>query len=248
MTPKAVAIVGYKNSGKTQVVEAITRELTKRGYHVATIKHTAETTILDTPGKDTKRHRLAGAQTTAILHNKGAAIFHQNPQTIQQTAKTLGTPDYIILEGFKTQNYIPRILVPITNKETTQLTNGLEIAIARLEHRQLTHSIPIIDITDPQELTNIVQAKAFSLLPGNNCNACGHINCSEMAKALLKGESTIDQCVGYSTGGVNIKVDGKLVPLTKFTKDITRNIINGILKSLKGVNQEGKIELVIEDE
>jgi len=247
MNPPAIAIVGYKNSGKTQVVETLTKELTDRGLKVATIKHTAENTPLDTPGKDTHRHKQAGATATAILHNKGAAIYHQQPMTIQQTAKQLDNPDIIILEGFKTINHIPRILVPRNQQDIPQLENGLEIAIARLENRQLTHTTPVIDITNPIELANIVQNKAIPLLPGHNCNTCGHQTCHQLAKALLDGIATITQCTGYSTKGVTLKVDDEKIPLNRFTEKIIRNKIRGILKSLKDLNPQGKIEVKIDD-
>ena len=247
MNPPAIAIVGYKNSGKTQIVETLTKELTKRGLKVATIKHTAENTPLDTPGKDTHRHTQAGATATAILHNNGAAIYHQQSQTIQQTAKQLDNPDIIILEGFKTNNHIPRILVPRNQQDIPQLENGLEIAIARLENRQLTHTTPVIDITNPTELANIAQNKAIPLLPGHNCNTCGHQTCHQLAKALLNGTTTISHCIDYSTKGVTLKVDDEKIPLNKFTENIIRNIIKGILESLKDVNSEGKTEVKIDD-
>ena len=247
MKPRVIAIVGYKNSGKTQIVETITRELTRRGHRVATIKHTAETTPLDTPGKDTYRHTLAGATATAILHSNGAATYHQQPMTIQQAAKKLDNPDIIILEGFKTINYIPRILVPRNQQDIQKLENGLEIAIARLPDRQLTHTTPVIDITDPGTLADITQNKAIPILPGHNCNTCGHQTCHQHAKAILEGTATANQCIAYSTKGVTLKVDDEKIPLNRFTEKIIRNIIRGILQSLKDVNPTAKTEVTIDD-
>ena len=247
MTHRAIAIVGYKNSGKTQIVETITRELTQRGHRVATIKHTAENTPLDTPGKDTYRHTLAGATATAILHNNGAATYHQQPMTIQQAAKKLDNPDIIILEGFKTINYIPRILAPRNQQDIQQLENGLEIAIARLSGRQLTHTTPVIDITNPKLLADITINKAIPILPGHNCKTCGYQTCHQLAKAILEGTATITQCIGYSTKGVILKVDDEKIPLNRFTEKIIRNIIRGILESLKDVNSTGKTEVIIDD-
>ena len=61
-----VAVVGKSNSGKTTLIEKLIPELNKRGYRVATVKHHNHLLEIDTPGKDSWRHKQAGAQTTFI--------------------------------------------------------------------------------------------------------------------------------------------------------------------------------------
>ena len=132
MPPRAVAVTGFKNSGKTRVVEALTKELTLRGYKVGTLKHTADDIPLDTPGKDTSRHRAAGSTATAILQENTTAVFLDQHLTLQQTAEKLGPLDYLIIEGFKTKDTQARIIVPRENMELDQLRNGLEIAVVKV--------------------------------------------------------------------------------------------------------------------
>ncbi len=70
-----LGIVGAKNSGKTTLVEKLVTSLSKAGYDIATIKHTSHSHTFDTPGKDSYRHRKAGAQATIAVSKKDFACF-----------------------------------------------------------------------------------------------------------------------------------------------------------------------------
>ena len=68
-------IVGGKNHGKTTLVVELVQDLTGRGLRVATIKHTHHRHELDVPGKDSYRHRMAGANAVGVLSPSMTAIF-----------------------------------------------------------------------------------------------------------------------------------------------------------------------------
>ncbi|MEO2013270.1 MAG: molybdopterin-guanine dinucleotide biosynthesis protein B [Fuerstiella sp.] len=70
-----IHIVGRKNSGKTTLVCDLVRELTRQGHRVATIKHTHHNHELDTPGKDSHKHRESGAAGVGILSSQMTAVF-----------------------------------------------------------------------------------------------------------------------------------------------------------------------------
>ena len=73
--PPIVCIVGASNSGNTTFLEKLIPELVRRGYRIGTIKHDAHGFEMDREGKDTWRHRQAGAQTIAIVSpNQTATI------------------------------------------------------------------------------------------------------------------------------------------------------------------------------
>lgn len=74
-TPVRIHIVGKKNSGKTTLVCELTAELNGRGLRVATVKHTHHHHELDTPGKDSHKHREAGAVAVGILSPRMTAVF-----------------------------------------------------------------------------------------------------------------------------------------------------------------------------
>lgn len=70
-----LAVVGAKNSGKTAVLEGLISYLDSKGYRVATVKHTSHRHRFDTPGKDSYRHRQAGAGLTIAESGEEIAIF-----------------------------------------------------------------------------------------------------------------------------------------------------------------------------
>jgi molybdopterin-guanine dinucleotide biosynthesis protein B len=244
MPHKTVSVIGFKNSGKTSVVETLVKELSSRGYSVGTLKHTTDDIILDTPGKDTSRHREAGSKATAILHENTTAIFIDKHLTLQQAAAKLGEIDYLIIEGFKTINTHPRIIVPRENNELKELCNGLEIAIVKIPESKydLKTDTHILELTQSKELGDIVESKAFPMLSELDCKTCGYPDCKSMGIALLAGEANIAQCVGYSTT-FNLKVNGVDVPLNKFTRRVMENVVLGFIMTLKGGEEAKKIKL-----
>jgi recombinational DNA repair ATPase RecF len=96
VAPRAVAVVGFKAAGKTRVVEALVSELTRRGYRVGTLKHTADDQPLDKAGTDTWRHAEAGAVSSAILSDKRTAIFLKHAMNLHRTADALGEIDEFV--------------------------------------------------------------------------------------------------------------------------------------------------------
>ena len=249
MPARAVAVTGFKNSGKTRVVEALTAELTKRGYKVGTIKHTADTVTLDSPGKDTERHRKAGSRATAILQDEAAAIFLDKHLALQEAAHKLDPLDFLVIEGFKTVNTHARIIVPRDNTELDKLMNGLEIAIVNLPESSFHKDteIPQLTLDKVEELADIVVSNAFPLLPGLDCHSCGYPDCKSMGAALLVGEAKITQCIGYGSG-FKLKVNDIDVPLNNFTRTAMQNVILGFIKTLKGGEEAKKVELEFEED
>jgi molybdopterin-guanine dinucleotide biosynthesis protein B len=249
MPAKTVAVVGYKNSGKTRVVEILVKELTKHGKIVGTLKHTADDITLDTPGKDTFKHREAGSTATAIIQENTAAIFLDQYLTLQQAAKKLESLDYLIIEGFKTKNTHARIIVPRTNDELRNLRNGLEIAIVKLPESKFNKKteLPVFNNEQASNLIEVVKERAYPMLPGLDCHSCGYPDCISMGRGLLAGEAVINQCVGYGST-FNLRVNDIDVPLGNFTKDVIQNVMLGLVKTLKGGENARKIHLEFEKE
>jgi molybdopterin-guanine dinucleotide biosynthesis protein B len=79
-----LGIVGAKNSGKTTVIEQLVRNLVENGVRPATAKHTSHSHRFDTPGKDSHRHREAGAALTVVVSDEEMAVFAR-PDTLEWT-------------------------------------------------------------------------------------------------------------------------------------------------------------------
>lgn len=78
---KRLHIIGRKNHGKTTLVVDLVREFRRRGRRIATIKHTHHSHELDTPGKDSHQHRIAGADAVGIISRGLSAVFWEADQT-----------------------------------------------------------------------------------------------------------------------------------------------------------------------
>ncbi|MFP3950534.1 MAG: molybdopterin-guanine dinucleotide biosynthesis protein B [Candidatus Bathyarchaeia archaeon] len=242
--PRAVAVVGFKNSGKTRVIEGIVEVLSDRGYRVGTLKHTAEEVTLDTPGKDTWRHTSAGARSTAILSDEKAAIFRQEPLTIHEAALLLGDIEILLLEGFKSLDYIPRIIIPKNKAEVDELSNGLEIALIQPDNFEISSHIPILGFDEEEQLADAVLERAIPLLGGFDCGGCGYDSCRELAKAIMAGEAEATSCIRYASGPLTVKVNDEKVELNRFVRTLFKNIVTGMVKPLRGVESPSKIEIV----
>lgn len=107
---KRLHIIGQKNSGKTTLVVDLVTELTRQGYRVGTIKHTHHNHELDTPGKDSHRHRQAGSTAVGILSRGMNAIFwpqvNNQPNGTQSSCEKydqfdsmMNTCDLVLVEG-----------------------------------------------------------------------------------------------------------------------------------------------------
>ena len=105
MKQQVVAVVGTKKSGKTTTIENLIRELTRRGYKVAVIKHVPEPDhTIDTPGKDTWRYAQAGAKTIVSAAANEIATIEKTPlETVKLDTliKKCKGNDIVFIEGLK---------------------------------------------------------------------------------------------------------------------------------------------------
>jgi molybdopterin-guanine dinucleotide biosynthesis protein B len=109
-----IGVVGWKNSGKTTLVEALVAEFVRRGLRVATVKHTHHSFDIDHEGKDSHRHHMAGASQVIVSSRKRWAMITETPDMAEPSLETLVSHlapcDLVIAEGFKTGLH-PRIEV-----------------------------------------------------------------------------------------------------------------------------------------
>lgn len=111
MKPKIITIVGKSNSGKTTLLEKLIALLTRRGYRIGSVKHAHDGFEMDTEGKDSWRHRKAGAAATLVItQDKIAMTKDDKTGDIEKMARYLSDMDIILAEGFKRQN-LPKIEV-----------------------------------------------------------------------------------------------------------------------------------------
>ncbi len=102
---KVIGVAGFKNAGKTTLVEKLVTELTRRGRLVSTVKHAHHSFDIDHEGRDSFRHRKAGASEVAVVSMSRWAIIHESrgePEpSLQDVLTKLGPCDLVIVEGYK---------------------------------------------------------------------------------------------------------------------------------------------------
>jgi molybdopterin-guanine dinucleotide biosynthesis adapter protein len=104
-----IGVCGFKNAGKTTLVEKLVRELTKRGFRISTIKHAHHSFDIDSEGKDSFRHRLAGASQVAVVSRERVAVMTElrgeEPPSLSQVIAKLEPCDLVIVEGYKRDSH-----------------------------------------------------------------------------------------------------------------------------------------------
>lgn len=112
--PARLGIAGPSGSGKTTLIEKLVPILTATGLTVSTVKHVHHPVEIDTPGKDSFRHRQAGAHEVMIALPDGWVLHHpardKKRPGIDEVMARMGPCDLILVEGFRDMP-LPRIQV-----------------------------------------------------------------------------------------------------------------------------------------
>ena len=86
---KVFGVTGWKNSGKTGLMERLVAEFSARGFSVSTIKHAHHRFDVDHPGKDSFRHREAGAKEVLLASRNRFALIHELRDDAEPTLEQL---------------------------------------------------------------------------------------------------------------------------------------------------------------
>jgi molybdopterin-guanine dinucleotide biosynthesis adapter protein len=109
MKQNVIGITGWKNSGKTTLVEKLVAHFTSLGMKVATIKHAHHEFDIDRAGTDSFRHRKAGAREVAIVSARRWALMHEleaeGEPPLAQVLARLSPCDLVIVEGYKREGH-----------------------------------------------------------------------------------------------------------------------------------------------
>jgi molybdopterin-guanine dinucleotide biosynthesis protein B len=147
---KVYGVIGWKNSGKTSLMERLVAEITGRGLSVSTVKHVHHAVDLDQPGKDTFRHRQAGAREVVLAAADRLAIMveHRGPEPeLPAVLARLAPVDLVLVEGYKRDAH-PRVEVwrEATGQPLIQPGDPLVRAVAT--DATLTLAVPVLDLND----------------------------------------------------------------------------------------------------
>lgn len=171
-----VGFAGYSGSGKTTLVEQLIPALKKRGLRVSVVKHAHHSFDIDRPGKDTFRHREAGAFEVVVASSNRFALMREfekpSAMTVHQMiAELYDGVDWVLVEGFKDSDLLKIEVWRAPNadyegKPARYMDDDFIVAIATDAPDQLPEATqrPVLDINDAEAVADylISQQERFN--------------------------------------------------------------------------------------
>ena len=159
---KVFGVTGWKNTGKTGLMERLVREFTERGVTVSTIKHAHHAFDVDHKGKDSYRHREAGAKEVVVASGQRFALMHELRDATEPSLKDLlarlSPVDLILIEGYKREDH-PKIETYRADiKQHPRIEEDATIkALASDTEYDVTK--PLFDLNDTRAIADFIAAE-----------------------------------------------------------------------------------------
>lgn len=156
---KIFGVTGWKNSGKTGLMERLITEFTARGLTVSSIKHAHHSFDIDHPGRDSYRHRDAGARQVLLASRNRWALMHElrdeDEPSLGDLLEQLSPVDLVLIEGYKRDRH-PKI--EAHRKETGQplISPEDETIVAVASDKSVAIDRPVLDLNDTAAIANFI--------------------------------------------------------------------------------------------
>ncbi len=154
-----VSIVGKSDSGKTTLIEKLLPELTKRGYRIATVKHDTHGFEVDHEGKDSWRHKKAGAYAVVISSPEKVALIRDVERDLNLNEireKFIQEVDLVITEGYK-KDVQPKIEIFRKEKHDSLLCSQDDNLIAVVTNKKFDIDVPQFELDDIPGLADFIE-------------------------------------------------------------------------------------------
>lgn len=231
---KAIAIVGGKKTGKTELGLNLCRELKSRGLSVCAAKRSSHG--FDLGQTDTGRYQsICDAVLGSSPH--GSFANWSDERTVLDMLP-LAMADVLVLEGGKDYGWLPRILT--APGDVGEIALRPDLALARTTP-DAPGNAPVI--TDPAALADLVLERGFAL-PGLSCGECGRKGCAGLAREIVAGTATPEEC-SAAGGAVRVTINGREVGMKPFVADTFQAVLRAMLDQLKGT-APGKVRIELE--
>ena len=156
---KIFGVTGWKNSGKTSLMERLITEFTARGLSVSSVKHAHHSFDIDHPGRDSYRHRDAGARQVLLASRNRWALMHElrdeDERSLGDLLKQLSPVNLVLIEGYKRDRH-PKI--EAHRKETGQplIAPEDETIVAVASDTSVAIDRPVLDLNDTAAIANFI--------------------------------------------------------------------------------------------
>ena len=158
---RVIGVAGFKDAGKTTLVERLVAELTTRGYRISTVKHAHHSFDIDHEGRDSFRHRKAGASEVAVVSRHRWAIIHESraeeEPSLEDILAKLAPCDLVIVEGYKRDQH-DKIEVRNLGLAHPQLA-GDDPTVVAIAANGAVHGapVPVFDRDDVTALASFIE-------------------------------------------------------------------------------------------
>ena len=161
MTP-IISIIGRSGSGKTTLIEKLIPEFKKRGYRIGTIKHARCGFDIDKKGKDSSRHKNAGAEIVVIASSSKLAMVKDiNKNTLFCPENFFQDMDLVLSEGFKNEKR-PKIEVYRSLLKEKFISINDNNLIAVVTDVKTGFNVPLFGFEEIKSLTDFIEKKFLS--------------------------------------------------------------------------------------
>lgn len=159
--PAVVSIVSKKDSGKTTLLEKLIPELKARGYRVGTLKHDTHGFDIDHKGKDTWRHKQAGAETVVIASPWKVSVIKdvtQEPSLAQLVEHYLADMDIVLTEGYKREGRAQiEVFRSTAHREPLHAKGERNTLVAVVSDVTVDLGVPCFHLDDTAGLADFIQ-------------------------------------------------------------------------------------------
>jgi molybdopterin-guanine dinucleotide biosynthesis protein B len=158
---KVFGFAGWSGSGKTTLIEKLIPRFARAGLHVSLVKHAHHTFDVDQPGKDSYRHRHAGAAEVLVTSSRRWVLMHElrgaAEPPFEEQLKRLSPCDLVIVEGFK-HAAIPKLEVwrRVTGEPLLHPNDKHIVAVA--SDTAVDTRLPVLDLNDDASIASFVLA------------------------------------------------------------------------------------------
>jgi molybdopterin-guanine dinucleotide biosynthesis adapter protein len=156
---KVFGFAGFSGSGKTTLIEQLIPRFVMEGLKVSLIKHAHHDFDIDQQGKDSYRHREAGASEVMVTSGKRWVLMHElrgeaEPELIEQL-KRLAPCDLVLIEGFKAYP-IPKLEIHRKDAGKPLLFPDDSYIVAVATDTRLDTKLPQFDLNDPDAISGFI--------------------------------------------------------------------------------------------
>ena len=155
---KIYGIIGWKNAGKTSLMERLVANIVAQGFTVSTVKHVHHDVDLDQPGKDTFRHRTAGASEVVLASAHRFAILHEHrgeEPPLADVLARMAVVDLVLVEGYKRDSH-PKVEVFREGEGRSLIQPDDPTVRAVATDMTLALQVPVLDLNDTAAVADFI--------------------------------------------------------------------------------------------